>query len=121
MDRPIVLVVDDDGDLRRTVSYLLGPVCRVIEASNGAEALESVRREHPSLMLLDMEMPQMDGTAVLKAARQLDPKLRVIMLTGEQEIELAERTLKLGATEYVTKPFDVDYLKGEVRRLLGLE
>jgi len=58
---------------------------------------------------------------VLKAARELDPKIRVIMLTGEKEIELAERTLTLGATEYVTKPFDIDYLKGEVRRLLRLE
>lgn len=121
MDQPKVLVVDDDADLRRTVSLLIEPFCRVIQACNGPEALELVRRERPSVMLLDLVMPGMDGTAVLGQARALDPKLCVIMLSGEQEIELAERALTLGASAYVTKPFDVDFLKDEVRRLLGRE
>ena len=119
MDRPKVLVVDDDADLRRTVSFLLGSVCEVLEASNGPDALDIVRRQHPALMLLDLVMPDMDGAAVLAAARSLDPRIIVIMLTGEQELELAERTLALGAAEYVTKPFDVDFLRDEVRRLLA--
>ena len=114
-----ILIVDDDADLRSVLAAVLRPFFSILEASNGPAALEVVKREHPRLALVDMSMPGMDGLEVLAAAKTLDPGLIVVMLTSERDLEVAARALKLGATEYVTKPFDAEYIRAEVIRLTG--
>lgn len=115
----IVLVVDDDPDLRRTVSLLLGGDFEVLEAVDGPEALQVIADRSPRLVLLDVTMPGMDGISVLEAVRGMGKKMIVVMLTGEREIDTARRALELGAVSYVTKPFDVDFLRSEIQRLLS--
>ncbi|MDD5304383.1 MAG: response regulator [Elusimicrobia bacterium] len=114
-----ILVVDDDADLRISLAAVLSPRFEVLEASNGEEALAVLKRERPCLALLDVSMPGMSGLEVLAAAKAADPALVVVMLTSQQDIEIASKALNLGASEYVTKPFDADYIRAEVARLTG--
>jgi len=111
--------VDDDADLRRTLVLLLGKTYRVVEAAGGPEALRALETSRPRLILLDVAMPEMDGIDVLRAMRAISDELRVVMLTSHTEIELAKAALDLGAVEYLTKPFDADYIRAEVARLLA--
>lgn len=105
-------------ELRRIESEHEEAVCPVVEASGGREALRALKRERPRLMLLDVSMPGLDGMAVLRAARRLDPGLDVLMLTGAADLESARLALEAGARAYITKPFDVAGLRAEARRLL---
>jgi len=114
-----ILIVDDDADLRSSLAVVLGPLFRVLEASHGAEALELIAKERPLLALLDVSMPGMNGLEVLAAAKAAAPALIVVMLTSQQDLEIAAKALNLGAVEYVTKPFDADYIRAEVARLIG--
>lgn len=119
METTDVLIVDDDADLRRTLVLLLEKNYRVIAAASGAEALRLLEAGRPRLILLDITMPEMSGIDVLRAAKMTDPTLRIVMLTSRTEIELAKTALDLGAVEYLTKPFDADFIRGEVLRLLA--
>ena len=114
-----ILIVDDEADLRSTLADILRSRFSVLQAPDGAAALDLIKQEHPRLMYLDMSMPGMDGLEVLAAAKALDPALIVVMLTSEQNIDVAAKALKLGATEFVTKPFDVDYIRAETVRLMS--
>jgi CheY-like chemotaxis protein len=113
-----LLIVDDDADLRAVLRRLLEPLGRIVEAADGAEALLLVKAERPALMLLDVSMPGLDGLTVLEDALSINPKLLVVMLTGEMDLHVARRALTSGAREYVTKPFDPRALSGEIERLL---
>ncbi|MFI5345639.1 MAG: response regulator [Elusimicrobiota bacterium] len=115
-----ILVVDDDADLRRILRGLLAPFGTVLEAANGLDALGLLRAEAPALMLLDVSMPVMDGLAVLTDALAIDPKLPVVMLTGDMDMHIAKRALEAGARSYITKPFEPSSLCAEVRRLTGV-
>ena len=121
METSDVLIVDDDADLRRTLFLLLDKAYKVVEAANGKEALRLLKTQRPRLILLDITMPEMSGLDVLRAARELDKTLRIVMVTSHQELEVAKSALDLGAIAYVTKPFDADFIRGEVRRLLTPE
>ena len=118
MDAPDILIVDDDADLRRTLVLLLGKDYRVAEAASGPEALRLLKTSRPRLVLLDVTMPEMSGIDVLRSLARRRERLRVVMLTSHTEIELARAALDLGAVEYLTKPFDADYIRAEVARLL---
>ena len=118
METSDVLIVDDDADLRRTLFLLLDKTYKVVEAANGKEALRFLKTRRPRLILLDISMPEMSGIEVLRAAREIDGALRIVMVTSHQELELAKSALDLGAIAYVTKPFDADFIRAEVTRLL---
>lgn len=110
-----LLVVDDDPDIRKTLVLLLRMSGEVFEASTGEEALRIIEAERPRLMLLDVAMPGMCGLEVLRAL-QGAPAMTIIMLTSNNDVELAKRALDLGAAEYITKPFDWSHLKDKVER-----
>jgi DNA-binding response OmpR family regulator len=113
-----ILLVDDNADVRQMLSCALRSISEVSEASNGADALRMVGSQRPSLMLLDISMPGMSGIAVLQAALAIDPNLIVLMLTSESDLVVAKKALDLGARAYITKPFDIDVVFSEIRRLL---
>lgn len=114
-----ILIADDDADLRGTIRLLLGKDFDVLEASNGREAVEVVRKELPRLILLDLTMPEKNGIEVLRSVRAIDPSVIVILLTSERDLEVAKQALNIGAAAYVTKPFDMEFLRAEVRRLMS--
>lgn len=113
-----ILLVDDDPDIRLILRAALASIGDLLEAANGADALRLIRDEKPSLILLDLVMPEMDGIETLKQARLIQPSLLVVMLTGQADVAMAKRALDAGARAYVTKPFDEVYLRAEIRRLL---
>jgi len=106
-----LLIVDDEEPVVEVLSdYFSGQGYQVGTARNGAEALAAVRRTRPDLVLLDVRMPGIDGVEVLRRIRALDGALPVIMVTANEDVALARETLKIGAFDYVAKPFDFAYL-----------
>lgn len=119
MKPPTVLIVDDDDEMRLQLRSVLSAVCEVVEASDGLDALCLLQRSKPRLVLLDLTMPEMGGLEVLAAAQRIAPDVRVVMLSGDADVNSAVTALNEGACAYVTKPFDPDYLRGEVARLIA--
>ena len=106
-----ILVVDDEAPVREVLTeYFSSHGYTVDTASNGNDALATIRRDRPDLVLLDVRMPGIDGVEVLRRIRKLDDTLTVIMVTANEDVALARETLRLGAFDYVAKPFDYDYL-----------
>ena len=116
-----VLVVDDDPSIRRAVQTVLeAEGIEVCTASNGAECLLAVGAESPDLVILDVNMPVMDGLRALRALRgsAATKALPVIMLTARDEDDDVARGWMSGVDLYLTKPFEVDELRVVVRRAL---
>jgi len=110
-----VLVVDDDRDLRGSLcSSLKESGFAVLEAESGSGALEFVRLESPELVLLDAGLPDMDGMEALRQIRRTDREALVIMMTADGRADFGIEAARLGAMDCVTKPFDLDQLRGVV-------
>jgi len=116
---PRVLVVDDEADLRAVVADVLAAEpLRVLQAPGGRRALELIATDPPTVMILDLKMPEVGGMEVLRQLQTLAPKLPVIVLTGVGDVRTAVAAMRLGAYDYVPKPFDPDELIQSVRRAL---
>jgi len=117
-----VLVADDNPVSRELIREILeNDDCEVIEAGDGREALEKVRGQRPDLALLDIQMPVMDGNAVVRELRA-DPefsKLPVVALTAYAMQGDREKALTVGFNSYITKPIDIPAFRAEVAGLLG--
>lgn len=121
-DGPLVLVADDDEDIRELVKFRLERSgYRVVEARDGAEALEQAIAKAPALAILDVMMPVLDGYEVTRRIRE-DPRtarLPVILLTARaQEADVA-RGFDVGADDYLRKPFSPQELGARVQAILG--
>ena len=116
-----LLVVDDEEDIRHVLTrFFKMKNYTIFEAENGAKALELARCETFSVVLLDINMPGMDGVATLQKLLEINPKLGVIMLTGNINLENVQKALELGAYGYVLKPFDLLYLELVVMSKLAI-
>jgi DNA-binding NtrC family response regulator len=118
-----ILIVDDEPSVREVlVTYFqheYAPRGYTVEtACDGAAALEAVRRRRPALVLLDIEMPGMDGVAALRGIRAIDPKIPVIMVTGNEDTRVAGEVIKDGAFSYLPKPVKIRYLEHLVAAVL---
>lgn len=121
---PRILSVDDSKTIRMLLKRLFLPfVCELFEAGDGQEALEVATREKPDLIILDYNMPVMDGVTMLRHLRENEElrKTPVIMLTAEASPEIISTVARLGARDYITKPFDQDLLLAKVARVVTLE
>jgi CheY-like chemotaxis protein len=119
MNRPLVLVVDDDPDILDAVCDILeGEGYRVARARHGLEALERVEAERPSLVLLDLMMPVMDGASFANALRQrrMERPVPVVVISADGNPQKAQA---VGAQGYLAKPFDIDALLSQVADLAG--
>jgi DNA-binding NtrC family response regulator len=108
-----VLIVDDDPMIVSVMSEFLTtikPKYTIVTAANADDALESVRRDRPDLVLLDINMPGLDGVEALKQMAAHDPAIRVIMVTGSH-FTAGAAALERGAFAYLPKPFDLKYLE----------
>lgn len=107
-----VLIVDDEEGIRRVVrEFFKRKGYKTLEAGNGEEALQIVHSEKISVVLLDIQMPVMDGLTTLTKLLEINPKLGVVMATGIQDDEKVKKAIELGAYGYVLKPFDFLYLE----------
>lgn len=112
-----ILVVDDEEDLRLGLAETLqGEGHQVETAGDGWAALEQARSSHFDLALVDLKMPGPDGMIVLDQLKQLSPKTLVVVITGHATVESAVAAMKLGAYDYLSKPFKLDQVRLVVRR-----
>jgi DNA-binding NtrC family response regulator len=116
--RPVVLIVDDDAGLRESFRLILEDGYELVEAADGRQALEIVRNREIDLVLLDIRLPEMDGIEVLERIKAMDEQVEVILVTAVKTVRTAVAAMKLGAFDYLTKPFEEDDLLAVVRRAL---
>jgi DNA-binding NtrC family response regulator len=119
MKHRILVVDDEDIVIKSCVRALADEEHEVDTATHGAEALARIERGGYDVVVLDIMMPGIDGLEVLQRAKEAHPDLEIVMVTGLSQIETAVRSMKLGAFDYVPKPFDPDELKLVVGRALG--
>jgi DNA-binding NtrC family response regulator len=117
--RPSVLVVDDDAGLRESFRVILEDDYEVLGAADGLGALDALRSRQVDVVLLDIRLPDMDGIEVLERMKNLDAQVEVILVTAVKTVRAAVAAMKLGAFDYLTKPFDEEEVLGLIRR--GME
>src|ERR1035438_9829275 len=100
-----IMLVDDEAHIRKFISLLLRHlgVTRIYEASNGSEAIELYKKESPDLILLDVNMPVMDGIETLRALKAINPDCVVVMLTSLANRQTIDEAVALGAANYIRK------------------
>jgi len=109
MERATILIVEDEETQREGYT--------VEEAGNGANAIDLFRTKTIDLVLLDFKLPDMDGLAILKGVKEINPEVEIIMITAYGSIENAVNALKAGASEYLTKPIDLDDLLFKIKKI----
>jgi len=117
--KPNILVVDDEMGPRESLKMILNPYYNVLVADRGAQAIEMLKQYPVDLVTLDLKMPGLTGINVLEKVKAHDPDIEAIIITGYGSLDTAIEGLRLGAFDYISKPFDVNHILALVRR--GLE
>jgi DNA-binding NtrC family response regulator len=122
MDKPI-LVVDDEPEILMAVDTALrmAGFDRIVTINDARDVIRHMEREIPGLILLDLNMPHINGGRLLKIIRKTWPKIPVIVLTGTIEVDTAVKCMKIGAMDYVIKPVEEDRLVAAVKQALAME
>jgi len=116
-----LLVVDDEsGILEEVKSFFEEEGFHVLTAESGEEGIQLLKREKPDILILDMKLPDMSGLLVLKICKETSPLTKVIVNTGYVDQSLIDQAEELGRDVFLQKPFDLECLKLEVERLLGM-
>ena len=112
-----ILLVDDEEGIRKVLSIVLADMgFRVHTAASGAEALQIFEEKKPPIVLTDIKMPEMDGLELLRTIKRMDPDTEVIMITGHGDMNLAIKSVKYEATDFVTKPINDEVLEIAIKR-----
>jgi signal transduction histidine kinase len=112
-----LLLVDDEKDIREILRLSLVDMgYTVFEAENGVEALRIFKEVQPPIVLTDIKMPNMDGIELLQKIKHENPETEVVMITGHGDMDLAIKSLKYEATDFITKPINVDALEISLKR-----
>jgi DNA-binding NtrC family response regulator len=122
MDCKPILIVDDEKNIRMTLSQSLESLGVEMDvAGSGEEALAKLKERDFGVILLDIRMPGMDGMEVLRQVREVRPEIRIIMITAYGTIESAVEAMKLGAVDFLQKPFDPEEIRELVSRVMNRE
>jgi len=110
--KPIVLVVDNQNEAIELFRKILkNENCTILTTNSGKEALRLVDRKRPTLVILDLRMPDMSGIEVLQRIKKIGEDIEVIVTTAYGTMKTAKVVMKLGAFDYVTKPFDANHIR----------
>ncbi len=116
-ERTTIMLIDDEEDIREVLGISLSDMgYNVITAGNGNDALTLLLKEKPPIVLTDIKMPDMDGIELLRKIKQENPDTEVIMITGHGDMDLAIRSLKFEATDFITKPINDEVLELALRK-----
>jgi signal transduction histidine kinase len=114
-----ILIVDDEADIRDVLAVSLKDMgYRTVEAENAKRAFEVLTETHPDIVVTDIKMPGGDGIELLRKIKHERPETEVVMITGHGDMNLAIRSLKYGATDFITKPISIDALEIAIKRTL---
>ncbi|MFA5113084.1 MAG: sigma-54 dependent transcriptional regulator [Candidatus Margulisiibacteriota bacterium] len=117
--KPVILIIDDEESMLTTFKSVLKNDYELVLLSNGADTLPALRDNNIALILLDVMMPGQNGLDVLRTIKDFDKNLAVIMVTAAHDIKLAVKAIKLGAEDYVTKPFEAESLLATIAQALA--
>ncbi len=118
-NKPLVLVADDEPSMRANIMEILADEgLDFLEAENGQQAVEIASEKKPNMVLLDIKMPEMTGMGALKRIKKLSPEIPVIVFTAFGTSERPIEAMKLGAFDYIEKPFDIEEFILVIRRAL---
>jgi len=106
-----ILIVDDEAGVQEALKTVLKQDYEIICAMDGVQAIEMFQEHNPHLVLLDIAMPTLGGLEVLRKIREGNTTSQVIMLTANNMVKTAVEAMKIGSTDYLTKPFDIEELK----------
>ncbi len=115
--KPTILAVDDESSVLEAYRLILEEEYTLLTAQHGEEALKILSQEHIDLVLLDLKLPGMGGLEILERLKQIDENIDVIVITAVNDVSSAVKSIKLGAYDYFTKPFDVDKLLTTIQRV----
>ncbi|MCF8137887.1 MAG: response regulator [Desulfotignum sp.] len=122
MEKTPILIVDDEKNIRLTISQSLEPLAVPVEtAVNGEEALQKLQDGQFGVVFLDLKMPGIDGMEVLRRIKEDWPKIRVVIITAHGTIESAVEAMKLGAVDFIQKPFSPFEIRDLASRVLERE
>lgn len=119
MKRPRILIADDEEGIRESLDLILGDDYELVFAKDGEEALAKLGADSFALMLLDIKMPKLDGLQVLRQMKGNGGVTPVLVLTAYQSVELAKEAIKLGARDYLPKPFEREQILNAVQGVLS--
>ncbi|HAM38989.1 MAG TPA: hypothetical protein DCP53_06330 [Elusimicrobia bacterium] len=115
--KPTILIIDDEINMIESYKVLLEDKYNILASNSGAEALKILKKEAVNLVLLDVLMPDMDGLEVLKKIKEISG-IEIIMITAVRTIRTAIQAMKMGAYDYISKPFDIDDLLATIKKAL---
>lgn len=116
---PTILIVDDEPTFRKYLADALKDAGHtIITASNGMECIKEIKRKKPDIVLTDMVLPDFSGLKILELTKQVSPATDVIMVTGYATMDTAIRALKMGASDYITKPVNIEELKITIQKYI---
>ncbi|MGI9114889.1 MAG: response regulator [Chthoniobacterales bacterium] len=115
-EQPKILIIDDEMGPRESLRMLLKPSYQVHTATNVESGLQLLQEKHPDAVISDIRMPGTSGIEGLRRIREIDPHVAVIMLTGFGALETAQEALRLGANDYINKPFDAVQMREVIGR-----
>ena len=116
-----ILIIDDEPEICKMITeFLFDAGYSASYALNGPDGLAMIKRDSPSLVLLDIGMPSMNGMEVMRLIHEQFPALPVVVLTGQRDTETVKKMIELGASEYLTKPIHMETLLNQfVRDMIG--
>ena len=116
-----ILVVDDASFMRTLLKDILksnGLATEILEANDGVEGVKAYQKHKPDLVTMDVNMPRADGIQALRAIMKINPTAKVVMVTSIEQKEIVQDAIKMGARDYVVKPFDRSYVPLVLNKVL---
>ena len=117
--KPRILIVDDEEGIRESLRLILEQNYELLLATTGDECIDCIKNTTDvNLVLLDIKMPKIDGIQILKQLKQINPNIKVIMVTGYKSVETATEAIKAGAADYIVKPFNSANILETINKIL---
>ncbi|MEW6005554.1 MAG: sigma-54 dependent transcriptional regulator [Stygiobacter sp.] len=114
-----ILVIDDDESIRQSLSnFLRRSGYNVLLAENGKTGLEILNKQAPDLIISDIKMPELSGIDVLRKSKEIDPFIKIILITAHDDVQITIEAMQYGAYDYFEKPLDIEKLRIAIQRAL---
>lgn len=120
MKKAFILICDDEGGIRESLKLILETDYDLDFVTHGKQAVEYLKKHEPDLIIMDVKMPQMNGLDALKQIRRIRRRVPILMITGYESSDVAAQAIRLGANDYLTKPFEREKVWSKVEALLKL-
>lgn len=111
-----ILICDDEEGIRESLKLILEKDHDLVFAESGDEAINKMKASPTDLVILDIKMPKKDGLETLKELKKINPSSKIIIATGYKSIDVAQEAMRLGASDYIVKPFNRDNIKQVVKK-----